>query len=494
MKKYLSIILSAAVLLSASCSRLDELDGRLDNLETQVEALSGDLATLKSAVDNMVSVTKVETISDGYVIYFSDNTQATIKDGEKGDTGDTGATGPQGPQGEKGDTGAQGPQGEKGEKGDAFFKSVSVEGNTLVVVLVDDTRYVLPIYTVSISSVTFVPDYADGAFHAEYIEESDTVEANFLVYPSAAADALASGVEQGTYSLSLVFNSTRALTSESLVLKKVGVKDNLLSIGACVADIPSNSAALLIENTVSGEQILSSFINIVKEKVSFELGGESYKVVKMKDGRFWTAENLRYIPEGMEVSAADFSTNTGIWYPVITKADKDVAPSAEPEDIRNQGYFYSAAVAFNNNSLSLSKNVDIADNQGICPDGWHIPTNAEVIALVGKCNDGTLTDVTAPYYNTADSRCNLLELNADGINILPFGYVNNGASYGNRILNVSGVEEYRGMNSMGYIFTSTGRSATQLYGMMISNVAASTTIVAGYLNLTFGANVRCIKD
>ena len=239
MKKYLSIILSAAVLLSASCSRLDELDGRLDNLETQVEALSGDLATLKSAVDNMVSVTKVETISDGYVIYFSDNTQATIKDGEKGDTGDTGATGPQGPQGEKGDTGAQ------GEKGDAFFKSVSVEGNTLVIVLVDDTRYVLPIYTVSISSVTFVPDYADGAFHAEYIEESDTVEANFLVYPSAAADALASGVEQGTYSLSLVFNSTRALTSESLVLKKVGVKDNLLSIGACVADIPSNSAALI---------------------------------------------------------------------------------------------------------------------------------------------------------------------------------------------------------------------------------------------------------
>ena len=245
---------------------------------------------------------------------------------------------------------------------------------------------------------------------------------------------------------------------------------------------------------VSGEQILSPFINIVKEKVSFELGGESYKVVKLKDGKFWTAENLRYIPEGMEVSAADFSTNTGIWYPVITKADKDVAPSAELEDIRNQGYFYSAAVAFNNNSLSLSKNVDIADNQGICPDGWHIPTNAEVIALVGKCNDGTLTDVTAPYYNTADSRCNLLELNADGINILPFGYVNNGASYGNRILNVSGVEEYRGMNSMGYIFTSTGRSATQLYGMMISNVAASTTIVAGYLNLTFGANVRCIKD
>ena len=50
------------------------------------------------------------------------------------------------------------------------------------------------------------------------------------------------------------------------------------------------------------------------------------------------------------------------------------------------------------------------------------------------------------------------------------------------------------MNSMGYIFTSTGRSATQLYGMMVSNVAASSTVIAGFINLTFGANVRCIKD
>lgn len=525
MKKYLSIILSAAVLLSASCSRLDELDGRLDNLETQVEALSGDLATLKSAVDNMVSVTKVETISDGYVIYFSDNTQATIKDGEKGDTGDTGATGPQGPQGEKGDTGAQGPQGEKGEKGDAFFKSVSVEGNTLVIVLVDDTRYVLPIYTVSISSVTFVPDYADGAFHAEYIEESDTVEANFLVYPSAAADALASGVEQGTYSLSLVFNSTRALTSESLVLKKVGVKDNLLSIGACVADIPSNSAALLIENMVSGEQILSSFINTVKEKVSFELGGESYKVVKLKDGKFWTAENLRYVPEGMVpenlIDSARVSKNiitnytshvtSGIYYPIVASGASAVF-SSDLDVIRERGFLYQFEVAAGLKVGDL-KDVETAKSlegtRGICPEGWRLPVIDDIVNLVGKAVSPIATNASAPYYNGTNGSLSML--NEDGFNLNPSGFVSI-ANINVKYAALSGVlNAYPGITTSGYLTTSSYASCSYVnasdpsqgitnlmfWGLMpMSNKAnaADYTCNGSKQGYRIAGSVRCVKD
>lgn len=540
MKKYLSIILSAAVLLSASCSRLDDLDGRLSELETKVEALSGDLATLKNAVDNNVSVTKVETVSDGYVIYFSDDTKATIKNGEKGDKGDTGAQGEKGDkgdtgaQGEKGDTGAtgpQGPQGEtgatgpQGEKGDAFFQSVSVEGNTLVIVLTGGERYVLPIYTVDISSVTFVPDFSDGAIHAEYVEESDSVSANFLIYPSDAAAALAAGVEQGTYGLSLVFNATKALTSESLVLESVGLEGNLLCIGACVADIPSNSAALLIENKISGEQILSSFVNIVKEKVSFELGGESYKVVKLKDGKFWTAENLRYIPEGLEPEklidsvkiVKDVATNytsrvtSGIYYPIVADGTSAVF-STDPVVIRERGFLYQFEVAAGLKVGDLS-DVETAKSlegtRGICPEGWRLPVIDDIVNLVGKAVSPITTNTAAPYYNGTNG--SLAMLNEDGFNLQPSGFVsitNNASKYAM----LSGVlSAYPGRTTSGYITTSSYAACTyvdasdpskgvtnlQFWGLMpMSNKASEAlyTCNGSKQNYRIAGSVRCIKD
>lgn len=92
--------------------------------------------------------------------------------GDKGDRGYTGATGPQGEKGEKGDTGATGAQGEKGDKGDtgatgaqgatgaagadgdSFFKSVSCDGDLIVIVMNDasGTTYTIPCAMVTIGS------------------------------------------------------------------------------------------------------------------------------------------------------------------------------------------------------------------------------------------------------------------------------------------------------------------------------------------------------
>ncbi len=507
MKRNLTILAAGAALLIASCSEIDELSSRLDKVEADVEALTGNLKVLDDAVKSAVTVTSVEAIEDGYIISFSNDTQATIKNGEKGDKGDTGAPGADGKDGADGAPGADGKDGADGapgapgadgKDGDAFFTDVYVDGNTLIIKLTGDRTYVLPIYTVNISSISFVPDYADGSLHADYVTDEDTQDISFVVLPTEAAESLLTGFEKGTYAAKLTMNQlkTKALTGESASVSGIrkGDKGEII-VTVPVKEITANSGALLVTNTVTKDEIISSFFNIKKEKATFILGGEEYKVVKMKDGRIWTAENLRYIPDGMSVSAADFSTNTGIWYPVVTKADKDVEASTDAEIIKAQGYFYSYQVAFNKpEGYTFALNQDLDETRGICPEGWHIPTCKEAIALVGKCNDKTLTDESAPYYNSTDARCNILEINADGIGFLPYGYVNNGASYANRILNIAGVEEYRGMNSMDYSFTSTGRSATQVYSLMISNVAASSTIVVGYQNITFGAHVRCIKD
>ena len=225
-----------------------------------------------------------------------------------------------------------------------------------------------------------------------------------------------------------------------------------------------------------------------------------YNVVKMKDGKWWMARNLAYIPVGRGISATDFSTDTGIWYPCVTSGDKDVAPSTDASVIAAQGYFYSAAVAFGSSSLSFKGDETLAENRGICPAGWHIPTVDDMTDLVGKCNNTAKTNDGAPYYNTTDKTANLADLNADGINILPYQYVSAAPAYGNRVLNITGVEDYHNMASMWYAWGSTGynktagNDATQVYGFMVSNVAKTTTIVAGFLNLTFGASVRCVRN
>ena len=177
-----------------SCYDDSAVNAKLDELEKDVNEIKSDLAALKAAVENNLSVTDYNQIEGGYELVMSDGSKITLLNGAKGDKGETGPQGPQGPQGEKGETGAQGPQGpqgekgetgaqgpqgpqgekgetgaqgpqgetgpqgpqgetgpqgpqgEKGEDGDAFFESVelSEDGAYLVITLVDGTVYELP--------------------------------------------------------------------------------------------------------------------------------------------------------------------------------------------------------------------------------------------------------------------------------------------------------------------------------------------------------------
>lgn len=87
--------------------------------------------------------------------------------------------------------------------------------------------------------------------------------------------------------------------------------------------------------------------------------GESYGIAQVGD-RIWMAENLRYIP-------ADARERKDYWY---VNNDKD--------NVSELGllYKYETAVAGNFPAPNSSAPV-----QGICPDGWHIPTIDELEEL-----------------------------------------------------------------------------------------------------------------
>ena len=478
MKRILfALTLAAAVM--AGCQKIDDL-------ETRVDALEATVTQIQSLINNGYVVTSYTQTSTGWALNLSNGYGSKTLEIVNGTDGRDGVDGKNGTDGSNGDT---------------IIGSIAAKDGCLVLTLADGQVFTLPLQpsTVGqISSLVIIPADDSNTVYAEgYAGAEWTATVECVISPASAAAALAKDNSGVTVKALFYQVATKASTPVEIEGKISSVEgSSLIAEFDCqtVADKTGSKMVGISLSDKTGAEIMSSLVGFDKKFQTLSYGGVEYNIVKMKDGRTWMADNLRYIPEGMTVSASDFSANTGIWYPVVTKGDKDVEASTGESVIAAQGYFYSPAVAFANSSLTWALNVDQTANQGICPDGWHIPTNAEIIALVGKCNDKTLTDESAPYYNATDQRCNLKDLNTDGFNLYPYSYVNNGASYGNRVLNTAGVEDFRGMNSMGYIYSSTGRSATQCYAIMVSNVAASTTAVSAYMNLTFGAQVRCIKN
>lgn len=67
--------------------KVNDLDGRLTNIESQLTQMNTDLASVKTiaqALQNNVYVKSVSATENGYVIIFTDGTEATISNGNDG--------------------------------------------------------------------------------------------------------------------------------------------------------------------------------------------------------------------------------------------------------------------------------------------------------------------------------------------------------------------------------------------------------------------------
>ncbi len=230
-------------------------------------------------------------------------------------------------------------------------------------------------------------------------------------------------------------------------------------------------------------------------------GGVNYKIVTLADGRTWMAENLRYIPKGKSVSS-DPADGNGIWYPC--GLDK----VANPDLVNTYGLIYSYSLLLGMTGEFSTENYDKFESvQGICPDGWHIPTKAEWLKLAGQGNGG-LSDPTSPYFEAAQQGAPIAALNADGFNFSGCGYINAG--------NATAIPAYMANASaadataygMGYFASSTayqityntaGDSASgikniQYYAGMITYNAKFNRLQVAFQGAYGGAPVRCIKN
>ena len=119
MKRLLLLFASAAAMFFAACSsEFDDTEiwNSINSLEQRMSAME----TVMNAYENDLHIKSVNQIEGGYVITFSDGSQATIMNGKDG---------------------------EDGKDGDTYIESIIIGENEVTFVLTDGQKFSIPLYS-----------------------------------------------------------------------------------------------------------------------------------------------------------------------------------------------------------------------------------------------------------------------------------------------------------------------------------------------------------
>jgi len=236
-----------------------------------------------------------------------------------------------------------------------------------------------------------------------------------------------------------------------------------------------------------------------------------YEIVKLKDGKWWMARNLRYLPDGMTPSTDLSAVTAGVFAPVVSDGTAAVF-STDPDVIAARGYLYQAEIAL---GLKVGDLADVASAEalegarGICPEGWHIPTVADITGLVGKAVSPISTNADAPYYNGTNG--SLQMLNADGFNMDAYGAVtvqDNTKTSGSMMGFMAAYPDkissgmFCGSTYAGVTYNTSGDEASgvknlQFYGLMpMTNKASEAEYTCNGTKVSYriAAPVRCVRN
>lgn len=228
----------------------------------------------------------------------------------------------------------------------------------------------------------------------------------------------------------------------------------------------------------------------------FVYDGVEYKTVELADGNVWMAENLRFIPRGRTVSS-DPAEDAGIWYPAA-----NVSKTADPALAETLGLLYNAPTAFGVEEITAENAATFEGCQGICPDGWHIPTVSEMTGLVGHCSNSALVNENGAYYDSGISGASLAALKEAGWEWQFASARNKGNTSATGSYLVTNYDGKYGI--MSYVIGSSVYQHTtntdgslknvQYYYFMPTYNATNEKVTVAYGNFLSGASIRCVKD
>lgn len=228
----------------------------------------------------------------------------------------------------------------------------------------------------------------------------------------------------------------------------------------------------------------------------FVYDGVRYNTVTLADGNTWMAQNLRFIPRGRTVST-DPAEDAGIWYPAANESK-----TSDPALAESLGLLYDAATAFGVTEITLENASTFDGVQGICPEGWHIPTVQDFTGLVGHCLNSAYVNTDGAYYDPAIKGASLAALAEAGWAWQFASMRNKTNTSATGSFTVTSYNDIFGV--MSYIIGSTMHQTTtnadgslknvQYYYLMPTYNASNEKVAAAYGGFLSGSSVRCIKN
>jgi len=203
--------------------------------------------------------------------------------------------------------------------------------------------------------------------------------------------------------------------------------------------------------------------------------GNSYKAVKIGN-QIWMAENLRYLP-----SVAGPGTESLITpcYYVYNYDGTDVNAARATSNYKTYGVLYNWPAAM---AGSASSSANPSGVKGVCPTGWHLPSDAEWTELTnylgglnvagGKLKETGTTHWAAP--NTGAT-------NETGFTALPGGTRSDNGTFLN-------------LNYFGRFWSATQSESNNTVAWMRQLYYDDDNVAIFGYSKELGFSVRCVKD
>jgi uncharacterized protein (TIGR02145 family) len=189
-----------------------------------------------------------------------------------------------------------------------------------------------------------------------------------------------------------------------------------------------------------------------------------YKIVDIGT-QTWMAENLNYTPTSGSSKCPDNTASNCVTY--------------------GRQYDWATAMDLVSSYNTTLYTATTTKHKGVCPTGWHVPTDAEwvTLGLFVSSNPGTKLKATSGWTGNVNGTNNY------GFNALPGGYVEYGTVY----------DSYYNIGNQGRWWTATQYNASYAYNKMIRSEDGGI-YNAGNASNDYSQvkrdmlSVRCIKD
>jgi uncharacterized protein (TIGR02145 family) len=223
--------------------------------------------------------------------------------------------------------------------------------------------------------------------------------------------------------------------------------------------------------------------------------GNVYKTVTI-GSQLWMAENLKYLPE---VIGPATGSDTISYYYVYGYDGTNVTDAKATSNYDTYGVLYNWTAAMDS---TASSSADPSGVQGVCPTGWHLPSEAEWTALEdylianGYNWDGSTSgDKTGKSLaatsgwnsssTTGDVGNDQQSNNSTGFTALPGGCRDNDGTFD--ITGQGGIIGYGGD-----WWSATEYSATNVFNRGLRS--SYDDLYRDISNKDYGLSVRCVRD